>query len=261
MRLSPEHSMTKCNQGYIHSTESYGTVDGPGIRFVIFFQGCPMRCKYCHNPDTWQPNQGNLMTVEELLETYRHNEKFYRKGGITATGGEPLLQLEFLTELFRQAKETGIHTCLDTSGIVYRESRKEEFEKLFAVTDLVLLDIKHSLPEGHRELTGQDQAPVLEFARALETAGVPMIIRHVVVPGITDGKEELETLGHLISGFRNLKGLEVLPYHTMGTKKYEQLGMKYPLEGVEAMDKTKAHEAREFLLKIIMEDRKKRTAK
>lgn len=217
-----------------------------------------MRCKYCHNPDTWQPNQGNLMTVEELLESYRHNEKFYRKGGITATGGEPLLQLPFLTELFEQAKNAGIHTCLDTSGIVYRKNRKEEFEKLFQVTDLVLLDIKHSLPEGHKELTGQEQTPVLEFARALEEAGVPMVIRHVVVPGITDGQEELETLGHLIAGFRNLKGLEILPYHTMGTKKYEQLGLSYPLEGVEAMDKKKAHEIREFLLNIIKEDRKNR---
>ena len=144
MKSFPEHSMMKCNQGYIHSTESFGTVDGPGIRFVIFFQGCPMRCKYCHNPDTWQPNQGKLMTVEELLELYRHNEKFYKKGGITATGGEPLMQLSFLTELFRQAKEAGIHTCLDTSGIIYRESKKDEFEALFCVTDLVLLDMKHS---------------------------------------------------------------------------------------------------------------------
>ena len=261
MKSFPEHSMMKCNQGYIHSTESFGTVDGPGIRFVIFFQGCPMRCKYCHNPDTWQPNQGKLMTVEELLELYRHNEKFYKKGGITATGGEPLMQLSFLTELFRQAKEAGIHTCLDTSGIIYRESKKDEFAALFCVTDLVLLDMKHSAPDGHRELTGQEQAPVLEFARALETAGVPMIIRHVVVPGITDGEEELTALGHLISGYRNLKGLEVLPYHTMGTKKYEQLGMKYPLEGVEAMDKSKAHEARELLLRIIMEDRKKSIVK
>lgn len=258
MRLSQEHSMKKCNQGYIHSTESFGTVDGPGIRFVIFFQGCPMRCKFCHNPDTWQPNQGNLMTVEELLEAYRHNEKFYRKGGITATGGEPLMQLPFLTELFTQAKEAGIHTCLDTSGIVYRKSRKDEFKKLFQVTDLVLLDIKHGIPEGHKELTGQEQEPVLEFARALEEAGVPMVIRHVVVPGITDGKEELEALGHLISGFRNLKGLEILPYHTMGTKKYEQLGIEYPLKGVEAMDKKETGKIREFLLNIIMKDRKER---
>lgn len=196
------------------------------------------------------------MTVDELLELYKHNEKFYKKGGITATGGEPLLQLSFLTELFTKAKEQGIHTCLDTSGIVYRNQRKEEFQELFKVTDLVLLDVKHSDPKGHKNLTGQEQAPVLAFAEALEEAGVSMIVRHVVVPGITDGKEELEKLGHLISRFRNLKGLEVLPYHTMGTKKYEQLGLEYPLKGVEAMDKKEAAKAREFLLKIIMDDRK-----
>lgn len=257
--------MMKCNseeqKGYIHSTESFGTVDGPGIRFVIFFQGCPMRCKYCHNPDTWQPNQGNMMTVDELLELYHHNERFYRKGGITATGGEPLLQLPFLTVLFTEAKKRGIHTCLDTSGIIYRESRKEEFKRLFSVTDLVLLDVKHSDPEGHKELTGQDQAPVIEFAKALEEFHVPMIVRHVVVPGITDGKKELETLGHLIGGFGNLKGLEVLPYHTMGIKKYEQLGIPYPLEGVEAMDKKEAAKARELLLDIIMEERKSRMSR
>lgn len=252
--------MMKCNpeeqKGYIHSTESFGTVDGPGIRFVIFFQGCPLRCKYCHNPDTWQPNQGNKMTVGELLELYQHNERFYQKGGITATGGEPLMQLAFLTSLFTEAKKRGIHTCLDTSGIVYTKSKREEFEKLFAVTDLVLLDVKHSDPKGHKELTGQDQEPVLAFAKALEEARVPMIVRHVIVPGITDGKEELAALGHLIGKFRNLKGLEVLPYHTMGEKKYEQLGIPYPLRGVEAMDKKEAGKARELLLKIIMEERK-----
>ena len=119
--------------GYIHSTESFGTVDGPGVRFVIFFQGCPMRCKYCHNPDTWEPFQGTQMTAEELLEEYERNRVFYKGGGITATGGEPLMQIPFLTELFKKAKERGIHTCLDTSGIVYSENRREEFEKLFEV--------------------------------------------------------------------------------------------------------------------------------
>ena len=256
MKSFPEHSMMKCNQGYIHSTESFGTVDGPGIRFVIFFQGCPMRCKYCHNPDTWQPNQGKLMTVEELLELYRHNEKFYKKGGITATGGEPLMQLSFLTELFRQAKEAGIHTCLDTSGIIYRESKKDEFEALFCVTDLVLLDMKHSAPDGHRELTGQEQAPVLEFARALETAGVPMIIRHVVVPGITDGEKELTDTGHLIGGLRNLVGLEILPYHTMGINKYKNMGKEYPLEGVPEMKPEQAKKARMTILRAIQEVRR-----
>lgn len=255
----PELSMMECKEmkGRIHSIESFGTVDGPGIRFVVFFQGCPMRCQYCHNPDTWNPALGTEMTVEELLAQYDKNRNFYAKGGITATGGEPLLQLPFLTELFTQAKEKGIHTCLDTSGIVYRESRQEEFERLFSCLDLVLLDVKHSLPEGHKKLTGQSQEPVLAFAEALEKARIPMIVRHVVVPGITDGEEELRTLGHLLGKYRNLKGLEVLPYHTMGVKKYEALGIPYPLTGIESMDKEEARKARQKILAAIAQTRQR----
>ncbi|MGN1166903.1 MAG: pyruvate formate-lyase-activating protein [Lachnospiraceae bacterium] len=242
--------------GYIHSTESFGTVDGPGVRFVIFFQGCPMRCKYCHNPDTWEPKKGMQMTAEELLEEYERNKVFYRGGGITATGGEPLMQLAFLTELFEKAKERGIHTCLDTSGIIYSENRSEEFEKLFAVTDLVMLDIKHSSPEGHVELTSQKQDSVLLFEKELEKANVPVLIRHVVVPGITDGDEELRNLGHLIGRWKNLKGLDVLPYHTMGVNKYKNLGTPYPLEGIPNMDPAKAREAKMKILAAIKEVRK-----
>lgn len=242
-------------KGRIHSTESFGTVDGPGVRFVVFFQGCPMRCLYCHNPDTWPIGEGTETTVEELLKEYRRNKSFYKTGGITATGGEPLMQLPFLTELFRKAKEEGIHTCLDTSGIMYRKGREKEFQELFQYLDLVLLDFKHSTPQGHIELTGQKQEPVLNFASALEEAGIPMIVRHVVVPGITDKEEHLKSLGHLIGRYRNLKGLEVLPYHTMGKVKYEKLGIPYPLEGVENMDAAKAKEDRQILLKAIREVR------
>ncbi len=245
-------------KGYIHSTESFGTVDGPGVRFVVFFQGCPLRCQYCHNPDTWAVKRGREMTADELLEEYERNKTFYRGGGITATGGEPLLQLPFLTELFQKAKERDIHTCLDTSGITYREKKAEEFRELFQVTDLVLLDIKHSKPKGHEELTGQKQDHVLEFARALEDTKVPVIIRHVVVPGITDGEEELLELGCLIGGMRNLKGLEVLPYHTMGESKYKALGMSYPLQGVPAMDSDGAKKAREIILRGIRNVRNKK---
>ncbi len=242
-------------KGYIHSTESFGTVDGPGVRFVIFFQGCPMRCKYCHNPDTWEPKKGMQMTAEELLEGYERNKMFYRGGGITATGGEPLMQLPFLTELFEKAKERGIHTCLDTSGIIYSENRKDEFEKLFAVTDLVMLDIKHSSPEGHVELTSQKQDSVLQFEKALEEANVPVLIRHVVVPGITDSDEELSNLGHLIGRWKNLKGLDILPYHTMGVNKYKNLGISYPLEGIPNMEPAKAQEAKMKILAAIKEVR------
>lgn len=248
--------MRESKTGNIHSTESFGTVDGPGVRFVIFFQGCPMRCQYCHNPDTWSAKGGSRMTADELLELYEHNKTFYKNGGITATGGEPLLQLSFLTELFEKAKERGIHTCLDTSGIVYRKERQEEFERLFHVTDLVLLDLKHSDPKGHKELTGQEQAPVLEFAKALEQAKIPMVIRHVVVPGFTDKREEQEQLGRMIAPLRNLKGLEILPYHTMGKAKYESLQIPYPLEGVEALEKEKASEAKKIILETILNIRK-----
>lgn len=249
--------MAEVKFGRIHSTESFGTVDGPGVRFVIFFQGCPMRCQYCHNPDTWEMKKGTEMSVEQLLEQYDRNKTFYRKGGITATGGEPLMQMEFLTELFAGAKAKGIHTCLDTSGIAYRKTRDEEFQKLFKVTDLVLLDIKHSLPAGHELLTGQRQTPVLEFLEALDQAGVPVIIRHVVVPGITDGEEELTALGRLIAPHRNVRGLEVLPYHTMGIAKYENLGMDYPLKGVPQMEPEAAKQAKAKILAVIKEYRSK----
>ncbi len=235
--------------GRIHSTESFGTVDGPGVRFVIFFQGCPMRCRYCHNPDSWSLVGGTERTAESLLQEFARNRSFYHRGGITATGGEPLLQLAFLTELFTKAKEKDIHTCLDTSGIVYTEKKKAAYEKLFAVTDLVLLDIKHSLTAEHRQLTGQSQEPVLAFADVLEQAKVPVIIRHVAVPGITDLEEELAQLGHLISRWSNVKGLDILPYHTLGKKKYEELGMAYPLEGIPELTKEEARRAREIVLK------------
>lgn len=240
-------------KGRIHSIESFGTVDGPGVRLVIFFQGCPMRCRYCHNPDSWDARGGTEMTTKEILERYERNKAFYRNGGITATGGEPLVQMRFLTALFEEAKRRRIHTCLDTSGIIYRKERQDEFKKLFSVTDLVLLDIKHSDAKGHKELTGRDQSPVLAFAKALEQAEVPMIIRHVVVPGITDQEEELREVGHLIGRFRNLKGLEVLPYHTMGVNKYKELGMEYSLDGVPDMKPEEAKKARNIILEGIRE--------
>lgn len=256
MKLSQEHSMKEC-KGRIHSLESFGTVDGPGVRFVIFFQGCPMRCLYCHNPDSWAPNAGREVTVDELIEKYKRNQMYYKGGGITTSGGEPLMQLEFLTELYRRAKEEGIHTCLDTSGIVYTEKRKEEYEELFKYTDLVLLDLKHSEEEAHRNLTSQSQKNILAFARALDENHVPVIIRHVVVPGITDGEEHLKKLGNIIGSFSNVKGLEVLPYHTMGIVKYQNMGMDYPLKDVQNMDKEKARELRGVILEGIKEVRRK----
>ena len=245
--------MRECNKGYIHSVETFGTVDGPGIRYVVFFQGCPFRCLYCHNPDTWVPGIGEQMSVEQLLEGYAKNSSFYKKGGITATGGEPLLQLPFLTELFREAKKQGIHTCLDTSGAVYHESRREEFETLLSYTDLVLLDIKHSDREQHKRLTGMYPDAVQGFAALLSEKKVPVIVRHVLVPEITNTEEQLSALGRLMKQYSNLVGLEVLPFHQMGTAKYKNLGIDYPLRDVPALTKEDAARAREIILKAYRE--------
>lgn len=245
-------------KGYIHSTESFGTVDGPGIRFVVFLQGCPMRCQYCHNPDTWQTGTGEQMTPEELIEQYEKNKAFYSTGGITVTGGEPLMQIDFLMELFTLAKQKGIHTCVDTSGIMYRpgeSSYNKKLDQLMECTDLVLLDIKHIDPEKHRILTGQDNAGILAFLKYLADRQIPVWIRHVVVPGITDEPEQLKKLGQFIGRFSNIKALDVLPYHTMGIQKYKELGMEYPLEGVEPLPKEKALEARRIIIEGIREIR------
>ncbi len=237
-------------EGYIHSTESFGTVDGPGIRFVVFFQGCPMRCLYCHNPDTWTINSptATRRTVDSLLQEYDGVKEFLHDGGLTATGGEPLVQIEFLTELFEAAKKKGIHTCLDTSGIMFRPEKRAEYDRLMAVTDLVMLDIKHIDPEEHKKLTKQPITHILEFAEYLREKGIPVWIRHVVVPGITLNDTYLERLGYYIGGLDNLKALDVLPYHTMGEVKYENLGMDYPLKGVPAATKEQAVHAREVIM-------------
>lgn len=242
-------------EGHIHSTESFGTVDGPGIRFVIFFQGCPMRCLYCHNPDTWPAttDDSNLRSVESLLKEYDGIKEFLRDGGITATGGEPLVQMEFLTELFEAAKKKNIHTCLDTSGILFRPEKRAEFDRLMAVTDLVMLDIKHIDEEEHKKLTKQSNKHILEFAEYLKEKKVPVWIRHVIVPGLTLNDEYLRRLGHFIGGLDNLKALDVLPYHTMGEVKYENLGIDYPLKGVPAATKEQAVHAKNVIFEGIKE--------
>ena len=236
-------------EGHIHSTESFGTVDGPGIRFVVFFQGCPMRCLYCHNPDTWTVGGGdqNLRSVESLLKEYDGIKEFLHDGGITATGGEPLLQMPFLTELFEAAKKKGIHTCLDSCGITFRQERRAEFDRLMAATDLVMLDIKHIDDAEHQKLTGQSNKHILEFAEYLKEKNVPVWIRHVVVPTITLKDEYLYRLGYFIGGLDNLKALDVLPYHTMGEVKYQNLGIDYPLKGIPAATKEEAEHAKEVI--------------
>ena len=245
-------------KGFIHSQESFGTVDGPGIRYVVFMQGCPMRCLYCHNPDTWEIGNGQEITVEEILEEFDKNRSFYKKGGITVTGGEPLLQIDFLIDLFQKAKKENIHTCIDTSGITYNPenaSYLQKLDQLMQYTDLVMLDIKHIDSEKHHNLTGKDNKNILLFAKYLESKNIPLWVRHIIVEGYTDDPIYLRELGRFIGTLKNLKALDVLPYHTMGVNKYKELGIKYPLEGIPALPKSEAIKAKKFILEGIHEVR------
>ncbi len=247
-------------QGRIHSLESFGTVDGPGVRYVVFVQGCPMRCKYCHNPDTWEMNAGTLMEPEYIIEQYERNKGFYKNGGITVTGGEPLMQIDFLIDLFTLAKKKNIHTCIDSSGIAFNPNSPKlmaKFDKLMELTDLVMLDIKHIDPEMHLELTKQKNENILAFAEYLSEKGVDTWIRHVVVPGITDDEFYLHKLGYFIGGLKTLKALDVLPYHDMGKTKYEKLGIDYVLKDVPPMDKNLLIEKKKAIIDGIKERRAK----
>ena len=233
--------------GNIHSIESFGTVDGPGIRFVIFMQGCPMRCLYCHNPDTWGLNTNKKIFVEDILKQYDSVKEFC-KGGITVTGGEPLLQEDFVTELFKQATENKIHTALDTSGITFNPQNTTKIDELLKYTNLVLLDIKHINDEEHKKLTGHSNKNILNFAKYLSEINIPMWVRHVVVEGITYNKEYLIELGKFLSTLKNIMALDVLPYHDMARVKYKELGIDYPLEKTPPLTKEQAIEARNYIL-------------
>ena len=246
-------------QGRIHSLESFGTVDGPGVRYVVFCQGCPMRCAYCHNPDTWEINAGTLTDPEYIIEQYNRNKSFYKGGGITVTGGEPLLQVDFLIDLFTLAKKENIHTCIDTSGITFKPGNTEYIKKLdqlMPLTNLVMLDIKHIDPEKHKELTSQPNNGILAFAKYLDEKHVPVWIRHVVVPGITDDDKYLFELGYFIGQLSNLEALDVLPYHDMAKPKYKELGIDYKLKDLKPLDKSVAIEKKA----VILEGIKKRRA-
>ncbi len=243
-------------KGYIHSTESFGTVDGPGIRYVVFLQGCPMRCLYCHNPDTWEFGRGEEREAADILADALRYRSFMKQGGITVTGGEPLAQIEFVTELFELAKEQGIHTCIDTSGITFHDGKNaDQWDRVLAVTDLVMLDIKHIRPEVHRRLTGHDNAGILAFAAYLAGKEIPVWIRHVVVPGLTDEEEDLKELGRFLGTLSNVKALDILPYHTMGIAKYDSLGIPYPLKDTPAATTAQAMLAKRLILAGMKETR------
>ncbi len=235
--------------GNIHSIETCGTVDGPGIRFVVFTQGCPLRCQYCHNPDTWTTEENKKISVDEILQKYDGVKEFLRNGGLTVTGGEPLLQIDFVTSLFKAAKLKNIHTALDTSGILFNKKNTSKIDELLKYTDLVLLDIKHIDDVEHKKLTGMSNVNVLDFAKYLSDKNIPVWIRHVVVPQITDNDEYLTRLGQFLSTLKNIQALDVLPYHDMAIPKYENLGIDYPLRGVPPLSKQEAIKARDIILR------------
>ena len=241
--------MTEKIYGNIHSLESCGTVDGPGIRFVVFMQGCPMRCQYCHNPDSWTTDLNKKMSVDEILEKYEGVKEFLRNGGLTVTGGEPLMQIDFVTELFKKAKEKQIHTALDTSGILFSRNNTEKIDELLKYTDLVMLDIKHIDDEEHKKLTGCSNKNILDFARYLSEKDIPMWVRHVVVPQITYNEKYLTQLGEFLATLKNIKALDVLHYHDMAIPKYENLGIDYPLKGIPPLNKDEALKARDIIFR------------
>lgn len=237
-------------KGRIHSVESFGSADGPGVRYIVFLKGCNMRCQYCHNPDTWAKDGGELMTPEEVLKkALRYKTYWKEKGGITVSGGEALLQIDFLTELFRLAKEKGVNTCLDTSGNPFslEEPFKSKFDELMKYTDLFMLDIKHMDDAAHRKLTGQTNQNILEMAAYLSDHGKAMWIRHVLVPGITTEEDELHRLRSFLDTLKTVERVEVLPYHTLGVFKWKELGIPYQLEGVDPPTKEQIDRAKEIL--------------
>lgn len=235
-------------QGRIHSIETFGTVDGPGIRFVLFMQGCSMRCLYCHNPDTWEMNGGKLMEASEIHAMVLQYRSYYRGGGgLTISGGEALLQLDFVIELFTLCKASNIHTCLDTSGIAFQES-DQRYESLMKVCDLVLLDMKQIDEKKHQELCSVSNRKVFAFASYLDKHHKPVWIRHVLVPTLTEDDEQLNKLKAWIDTLSNVEKVEVLPYHTMGIVKYQALGLDYPLSKIPACDKQKLDHAKAILI-------------
>lgn len=241
--------MSKSSKGFIHSIETFGTFDGPGIRYVLFLQGCPFRCKFCHNRDTWTPNTNKLMSVKEILKDFKEYEDFYKNGGLTASGGEPLFQMEFLLELFKEFKKNNIHICLDTSSGLYNKKDKKKYIELLKYVDCVLLDIKHSDPKKHMWLCGRPLDNVLEFANLLNEIKKPVIIRHVLIPEITLTKDNLIGLRKILDKLDNVIGIDLLKYHTFGVAKWEKLGYKYPLKEIREANNDDLMFAKEIVLK------------
>lgn len=237
--------------GAIHSIESFGSVDGPGIRYIYFLHGCPLRCKFCHNPDTWANNKATMeMTPQEALDkALKYKSYWGSEGGITISGGEPLLQIDFIIGLFKLAKKEGVNTCIDTSGANFTREEPffSKFNELMKYTDLLLVDIKHINNEEHQKLTGKSNENILDMAKYLSEINQPVWIRHVLVPEISDKDEYLIELDKFISTLNNVKKVEVLPYHTLGTFKWEELNIPYQLEGINPPSKERVENANKLL--------------
>lgn len=236
-------------KGSIHSVETFGSVDGPGVRFVIFLKGCAMRCKYCHNPDTWEMTTADTSSEDLLKKALRYRNYWGEKGGITVSGGEPLLQIDFVIDLFTRAKKLGIHTTIDTSGNPFTREEPffSKFQQLMEVTDLLLVDIKHIDDACHLALTKQHNTNILDMLKYLDEIQKPVWIRHVLVPGINDQEIYLMNLSKFIQQLHNVKRVEILPYHTLGFYKWKELGIPYELEGVESPDQASIEKACKIL--------------
>lgn len=235
---------------FVHSFETFGSVDGPGIRFVVFLQGCKMRCLYCHNPDTWKQNVGDEFTVEQILNrALRYRTYWGEDGGITCSGGEPLLQMDFMIEFFKALKAEGIHTTIDTAAgpFTREEPFFSKFKELMEYTDLVMLDLKHIDNDKHIALTHVPNTNILDCARFLDEIGKDVWIRHVLVPGYTDNDADLEKLHEFVATLKNVKRVEVLPYHSFGAFKWDEMGIPYKLKEVDAPSIESVEHAKKIL--------------
>lgn len=246
--------------GNVHSIITGSTVDGPGTRYVVFLKGCPMRCLYCHNPDTWDARGGQEMSVHEIMADMKSYLPFMKRGGLTISGGEALVQLDFINELYEATKRIGIHNCLDTSGITFttkeqNPERYAKFERLASLLDLVLLDIKHVDPEQHKILTGQPMDSILEFYKFLDEKNVPVWIRHVIVPGYTFDEGYLKRTGTFLAHFKNIKAVDILPYHDMAKPKYKEMGIDYVLKDVKPLTNEDGKWARDIIIAAMKEER------
>lgn len=235
---------------FIHSFESFGTVDGPGVRFIVFTQGCPMRCKYCHNPDTWDFNGGKEYSTQEVFNEIIKYRNYIKKGGVTVSGGEPLAQIDFLIELFTMLKKENIHTCVDTSGIMFNPDNKslvEKYDELLKVTDLFIVDVKHIYNEKHIDLTSLSNERPLAFINYLNENKKDMWARVVLVDGYTNDVDVLTKTRKFLDNLTNVTRVEVLPYHTLGVNKYKDMGIEYPFADKKRPSKEDIARAKEIL--------------